>query len=71
VQRTSSTPLGPIVARTGQEVSGFLNPTIHVAPMVQNGVAWFPIVSYASTVTLCLALAIVLLNRRELSYATD
>ena len=31
---------------------------------------WAPIVSYASTVTLCLAIAIVAVNRKELSYAS-
>jgi ABC-type transport system involved in multi-copper enzyme maturation permease subunit len=33
-------------------------------------VSWFAVASYLSTVTLCLALAILVVNRKELSYAT-
>ena len=38
--------------------------------LVVTPMPWFPILSYASTVTLCLALAIVVVNRKELSYAS-
>ena len=57
--------------RLGGEFLATLVPTvdltrvIHAAPL-----PWFPIVSYASTVTLCLVLAIVAVNRKELSYAS-
>jgi hypothetical protein len=57
--------------RMGAEISGALTPTIDLARLVTaTPMPWFPIVSYASTVVLCLALAIVVVNRKELSYAS-
>jgi len=62
----------PWLARGGEEVGRFLGPSLDLAQLFGGGpVSWFEVVSYFSTVTLCLALAIVILNRRELSYATD
>ena len=62
----------PWLARAGEEVGRFVGPDLDLGPLLGGGpVAWFEVVSYFSTVTLCLALAIVILNRRELSYATD
>jgi ABC-type transport system involved in multi-copper enzyme maturation permease subunit len=59
------------LARAGAEVSAALTPTIDLVRLVTTApMPWFPIVSYASTVVLCLALAIVVVNRRELSYAS-
>jgi len=55
----------------GSEVLASLLPTIDIARLiVASPLPWYPIVSYASTVTLCLALAIVAVNRKELSYAS-
>ena len=62
----------PWLLRASSEWSGFLSPALHFQDAVGGGVvSWFHLTSYFSTVTLCLALAIAILNRRELSYATD
>jgi ABC-type transport system involved in multi-copper enzyme maturation permease subunit len=59
------------LARAAQEIHGLVQPHLDVAPFLGPApVSWFEVVSYLSTVTLCLALAIVVLNRRELSYAS-
>jgi ABC-type transport system involved in multi-copper enzyme maturation permease subunit len=59
------------LSRAGSEIGSSLHPVVDVARIVQTSpMAWYPLVAYASTVTLCLALAIVLLNRKELSYAS-
>ena len=48
-----------------------LTPTIDLHRLLMTTpMPWFPIVAYASTVALCLALAIVVVNRKELSYAS-
>jgi ABC-type transport system involved in cytochrome c biogenesis permease component len=60
------------LARAGAELQRFAAPELDLARVFGGGSPpWFEIASYASTVTLCLALAIVILNRRELSYASD
>lgn len=61
----------PVATRVGTELWAFINPQIDLAAIGHGPVPWFSIVSYVSTVTLCLALAIVVLNRRELSYASS
>ena len=62
----------PWLGRMGVELGRFVAPTLSPGPLFGHGpVSWFEIVSYFSTVTLCVALAIVILNRRELSYATE
>ena len=59
------------VQRMGTELGGALTQTIDIARLfAASPMPWFPIVSYASTVALCLALAIVVVNRKELSYAS-
>lgn len=59
------------LARAGAEISAALTPTIDLVRLVTVApMPWYPIVSFASTVVLCLALAIVVVNRRELSYAS-
>lgn len=58
--------------RAGQEWARFLSPALRLNEAFGGGVvSWFHLTSYFSTVTLCLVLAIAILNRRELSYATD
>jgi len=58
--------------RASAELLRFLNPQVQLGPMTMgSGVSWFEIVSYLSTVTLCLAVAVLVINRREISYATD
>jgi ABC-type transport system involved in multi-copper enzyme maturation permease subunit len=57
--------------RLGAELLGALTPTIDLPRLIAaSPMPWYPIVSYASTVVLCLALAIVVVNRKELSYAS-
>jgi len=57
--------------RAGDEVRRFLTPDVDISPILNGGdVPWFAIVSYLSTVTLCLAVAVVVMNRKELSYAS-
>ncbi len=58
------------LARAGQELSGFLGPTVDLGVLLGAGsVSWFGVVSYLSTLAICLAAAIVAVNRKELSYA--
>jgi hypothetical protein len=57
--------------RLGGELLASLQPTIDVGRLIAaSPLPWYPIIAYASTLTLCLALAIVAVNRRELSYAS-
>jgi hypothetical protein len=55
--------------RAGSELSGLLGPKLELAQLAGAGFSAFAVVSYLSTLTLCLALAIVIMNRKELSYA--
>ena len=62
----------PWLGRAGEEIGRFISPALDLGRLFGGGpVSWFEVVSYLSTVTLALALAIVILNRRELSYATE
>ena len=62
----------PWLVRAGAEILGSLSPTIDLPRLVvATPLPWFPIVSYVSTIVLCLALAIVVVNRKELSYASS
>lgn len=59
------------VDRLGGELIASLQPTVDVGQLLHaSPLPWYPIVAYASTLTLCLAVAIVVVNRRELSYAS-
>jgi hypothetical protein len=61
----------PWLDRMAGELLGSLTPGIDLQRLfAASPIPWLPIVSYASTVTLCLALAIVAVNRKELSYAS-
>lgn len=56
--------------RAAEELQRTLGPDFDPAPLFGTGtVSWYGLVVYLSTVTLCLTLAIVALNRKELSYA--
>lgn len=60
------------LTRAGGEIVASLSPTIDLHRVIAaSPTPWYPTVAYASTVVLCLALAIVALNRRELSYASS
>ena len=62
----------PWLARAGEEIGRFVAPALDLGALFGGGViSWFDVASYFSTVTLCVALAIVIMNRRELSYATE
>ena len=60
----------PAVLRAGHEVQDFLNPMIDFAKVIGPATSWYEVLAYLSSVTLSLALAIVILNRKELSYAS-
>jgi len=71
VQMVGQTKGWPWVDRLGAEMLGSLMPTVDLARIVASSpMSWFPIASYASTVVMCLALAIVAINQKELSYAS-
>lgn len=60
----------PAALRASAEIQQFLSPELNVAGLGLAPFPWLSVVAYLSTVTLCLALAIVVLNRKELSYAS-
>jgi ABC-type transport system involved in multi-copper enzyme maturation permease subunit len=56
--------------RASSELQGVLGPQLSFAWMLQHTpVSWFALASWASSITLALAVGIARLNRRELSYA--
>jgi ABC-type transport system involved in multi-copper enzyme maturation permease subunit len=60
------------LVRGTEELVHVLKPELNLGPLAHGAaVPWFAVVSWLSTVTLCLALAIVVMNRRELSYASS
>lgn len=57
---------------TGQEIGRFLSPGLDVGRLIEStSPSWFEIISFVSTIVLCLAVAVWLINRRELSYASS
>ena len=71
VQMAGQVKRWPWLERAGAEIIGALTPTIDLVRLVTaTPMPWFTIASYASTVVLCLALAIVVVNRKEFSYAS-
>ena len=61
----------PLLARAGDELTGFMLAKVDLAQVVSaSPLPLFSIASYLSTVALCLALAMVVMNRKELSYAS-
>jgi hypothetical protein len=62
----------PWLQRLGAELLASLNPAIDFDLLMNTSpMPWFPIVAWLSTVTACLAVAILVINRRELSYASS
>jgi ABC-type transport system involved in multi-copper enzyme maturation permease subunit len=60
----------PWLERASTELQGVLAPQLSFAWLLQHTpVSWFAVASWASTITLALAVGIARLNRRELSYA--
>jgi ABC-type transport system involved in multi-copper enzyme maturation permease subunit len=54
----------------GHELSALLSPQIELAQIAAGVVPWAQLATYASNVSLCLLLAVVVMNRKELSYAS-
>lgn len=60
------------IIRTRDELVRFLGPELPIGPLTAGGhFPWFDVVSYFSTITLCLVVAIWVLNQREISYASE
>lgn len=60
------------IVRAKDEILRFLGPEVSIGPITMGGhFPWFEVISYLSTVTLCLAVAVWVLNRREISYASE
>jgi ABC-type transport system involved in multi-copper enzyme maturation permease subunit len=60
------------LVRPAEELLGLTKPALDLAPLFHGAaLSWFAVVTYLSTVTLCLGLAVVVMNRRELSYASS
>ena len=54
------------------ELGRFISPQFQLSALwAAGGVPWFDLVSYLSTVTLSVAVAVVVLNRCEISYASE
>jgi ABC-type transport system involved in multi-copper enzyme maturation permease subunit len=61
-----------VLARAGAEIMGFLRPSLDLAQLAgASPMPLFPIVSFLSTTALALLVAVLLMNRRELSYASS
>lgn len=60
-----------VVVRALNEIAGAMNPALPIAQIVHGLAPWAPASAYLSTVTLCLALAVLVMNRREFSYASS
>jgi ABC-type transport system involved in multi-copper enzyme maturation permease subunit len=59
------------LVRGAAEMLRVLKPELDLAPLFHGGpIAWLAVASYLSAVTLCLGLAVLVMNRRELSYAS-
>lgn len=53
----------------GQQLGALFSPRIDLAQVMAGTPPWLGILTYFSNLTLCLLLAVVVLNRKELSYA--
>jgi ABC-type transport system involved in multi-copper enzyme maturation permease subunit len=57
--------------RVSEEWRGVLQPSLGwVSTFGAWPIAWFALASYLSTITLCLCLAVLVLNRKDISYAS-
>jgi ABC-type transport system involved in multi-copper enzyme maturation permease subunit len=57
--------------RLREQLDALTSPELAWATIASGGTdAWFAMASYASNVSLCLALAVAVINRKELSYAS-
>jgi ABC-type transport system involved in multi-copper enzyme maturation permease subunit len=61
-----------LAMRAAEELQRSLKPEIELWSLAHgHPVPWSMVIAYFSTVTLCLAIAILLMNRKELSYASS
>lgn len=61
-----------VLTRAGQEFQAFLMPDLDLPRLLSaSTIPLFPIASYLSSVALALALAVWVMNRKELSYASS
>lgn len=61
-----------VTRRIGDEIGRFLSPGLHLQRFTASDpITWFQAVSFVSTIVLCLTVAVWLMNRRELSYASS
>jgi ABC-type transport system involved in multi-copper enzyme maturation permease subunit len=58
-----------VVIAAGGEVVALLSPKVDLAAFASGAPPWHALATWASNLTLCLLLAIVVMNRKELSYA--
>ncbi len=61
----------PVMSKTGNFLLPFLGNRASLAEIFQSGVDWLIITTYLSNLALALVLAIYVMNRRELTYASD
>jgi hypothetical protein len=54
----------------GEEIGALLSPKIDLAAFAAGASSWQALATWGSNLTLCLVLAIVVMNRKELSYAS-
>lgn len=59
------------LVRTGAELGRFVAPQLDAHMLTRTPLPWFDLTSYLSTIALCVAVAVLVLNRREISYASD
>jgi hypothetical protein len=59
-----------VLGRIADEIGRIANPSIALAPLFQGGGSWVPVLAAVSTTAIGLAVAVVLVNRKELSYAS-
>ena len=61
----------PWATRGGHELERLLSPAVDMAGLFGRApFPWYDVASVVSNLALCLALAVLLVNRKELSYAS-
>jgi len=53
----------------GEEIGALVAPKVDLAGFASGALPWHALATWGSNITLCLVLAIVVMNRKELSYA--
>lgn len=60
-----------VVIGIGHEISALVSPRLDIAQIAAGSPPWFAIATYASNLALCLLLAMMVMNRKEVSYASS